>query len=123
MTIHWRLASACCRTVPLLAYRYVTYSMKKHHYFMLDFCYSVNVLCFAHLFLAPSSTTVFALAFMSSCGPLAWAVIAWRNSLVFHDIDKTTSLFIHIMPPLLMYAQRECREAAGLACQAGRDAP
>jgi hypothetical protein len=33
-------------------------------------------------------------------GPLLMAVIAWSNSLVFHDIDKITSLWIHIYPPL-----------------------
>lgn len=29
-------------------------------------------------------------------GPLASAIITWRNSLVFHSIDKVTSLFIHM---------------------------
>jgi hypothetical protein len=24
----------------------------------------------------------------------------WKNSLVFHDIDKMISLFIHIYPPI-----------------------
>lgn len=32
------------------------------------------------------------------------AVITWRNSLVFHSFDKTTSLFIHIYPPLVFHA-------------------
>jgi len=32
-------------------------------------------------------------------GSLASAVITWRNSLVFHDWDKVTSLFIHLYPP------------------------
>lgn len=27
----------------------------------------------------------------------------WRNSLVFHSLDKVTSLFIHIMPPLVLH--------------------
>lgn len=34
------------------------------------------------------------------------AVIAWQNSLVFHDIDKLTSLFIHIYPPLVVFCER-----------------
>lgn len=34
-------------------------------------------------------------------GSLASAVITWRNSLVFHDSDKVTSLYIHIYPPLV----------------------
>jgi len=92
--------------MPLLAFRYVTYTQKKWQLFLVDNCYFVNALCFAHLFLAPTSHTLFALAFMSSCGPLAWAIVAWRNSLVFHDLERITSLFIHILPPLTMFAQR-----------------
>jgi len=38
-----------------------------------------------------------------SNGPLLFAVIAWNNKLVFHDLDKLTSLFIHLFPPLLTY--------------------
>jgi len=39
-------------------------------------------------------------------GSLASAVITWRNSLVFHDQDKVTSLFIHIYPPLVFVVIR-----------------
>ncbi|GHJ85090.1 hypothetical protein NliqN6_1492 [Naganishia liquefaciens] len=35
-------------------------------------------------------------------GPIASAIITWRNSLVFHSIDKVTSLFIHMYPPLVL---------------------
>lgn len=42
-----------------------------------------------------------------SNGPLAIAVIAWKNSLVFHDIDKITSLYIHIAPPLGTFKLRD----------------
>lgn len=34
--------------------------------------------------------------------------LRWQNRLVFHDIDKTTSLFIHLMPALLSYCVRWC---------------
>ena len=27
-------------------------------------------------------------AFLSAMGPLGWAIVAWRNSLVFHDLEK-----------------------------------
>ncbi len=27
----------------------------------------------------------------------------WRNSLVFHSLDKVTSLFIHVMPPVALH--------------------
>lgn len=37
---------------------------------------------------------------IGSNGPLAGAIVMWKNSLVFHDIDKMISLFIHIYPPI-----------------------
>lgn len=41
-----------------------------------------------------------------SCGPLAWGTVVWRNKLVFHDMDKLTSVFIHLCPPLVTYCLR-----------------
>lgn len=34
-------------------------------------------------------------------GPLAFSVATWRNSLVFHSLEKMTSLFIHLYPPFV----------------------
>lgn len=39
-------------------------------------------------------------------GPLACSVPAWRNSLVFHDLEKITSIYIHVFPALLLYSIR-----------------
>ena len=36
--------------------------------------------------------------FVLSHGPLAIAILAWQNSIVFHSLDKMTSFYIHIMP-------------------------
>ena len=36
--------------------------------------------------------------FVMSHGPIAIAILAWQNSIVFHSLDKMTSYFIHIMP-------------------------
>lgn len=32
--------------------------------------------------------------------------IRWRNSIVYHDFDKITSIYIHIVPSMLTYAMR-----------------
>jgi hypothetical protein len=32
--------------------------------------------------------------------------VVWRNKLVFHDVDKLTSVFIHLCPPLVTYCLR-----------------
>merc|ERR1712107_743781 len=44
--------------------------------------------------------------FALSHGPIAIAILAWQNSMVFHSLDKMTSFYIHIMPPLTCYTQR-----------------
>lgn len=36
--------------------------------------------------------------FKSSQGPLAWALIVWRCSLVFGSFDKLVSVLIHLLP-------------------------
>ena len=39
---------------------------------------------------------------LSLCNSIA----TWRNSLVFHSVDKVTSLFIHIYPPFMLTTLR-----------------
>ena len=41
-----------------------------------------------------------------SNGPLMWAIVLWKNSIVFHSIDKVTSSYIHILPSLVTYCFR-----------------
>lgn len=97
--------------MPLLAYRYLSYKSRYYQYFLIDYCYSVNALGLIHLFVMPDSVWVFMLFFLSACGPLAWAIVVWRNSLVLHDLEKVTSVFIHMMPPLLAYSRRTLQVA------------
>jgi hypothetical protein len=39
-------------------------------------------------------------------GPLAWSTLTFRNSLVFHDLDKSTSVMLHLGPALVSWALR-----------------
>lgn len=73
------------------------------HYFLADLCYYVNFMTVSFLWGFPKSRRLFISVYALSNGSLAWAIIAWRNSLVFHSMDKVTSLFIHIMPPVLLH--------------------
>jgi hypothetical protein len=73
---------------------------------MLDFCYFVQMMCLAHIWVWPTSDSLALLVFVFGNGPLLCAIVAWRNSLVFHSLDKTTSLFIHVFPCLLTYCTR-----------------
>lgn len=92
--------------VPLLMWRFITYHQQKHHYFLLDFCYFANLLTLLWLYKWPHNLALFKVTFALTSGPLLMAVVAWSNSLVFHDIDRITSLFIHLYPPLVFYAER-----------------
>ena len=119
--------------VPLLVARLYLYCGLGWHYFLLDFCYASNLSCLAHIFIWPNSTTLFIMNFVHTTGPLAMAIPTWRNSLVFHSLDKVqrscathvtyydqsltivfaaathgqvTSAYIHAMPPLLCFLIR-----------------
>lgn len=59
-------------------------------------CYFVNMLDLLWLWFTPESTTLFICCYLLTMGPLASAIITWRNSMVFHSLDKVTSLFIHM---------------------------
>ena len=39
-------------------------------------------------------------------GPLMFAIIVWKNSLVFHSLDKLTSFFLHAFPPITVHLLR-----------------
>ncbi|KDO43952.1 hypothetical protein CISIN_1g016770mg [Citrus sinensis] len=39
-------------------------------------------------------------------GPLAWALIVWRCSLVFNSVDKIVSVLIHLLPGLVFFTIR-----------------
>ncbi len=55
--------------------------------------------------------------FVLATGPLVWAIVVWRCSLVFHDFDKVSTVFIHLLPPLWAHCARfEVRERVRVAC-------
>lgn len=49
----------------------------------------------------PDSEFLFTVCYCAAHGPLAFSVATWRNSLVFHSLEKMTSLFIHLYPPFV----------------------
>lgn len=92
--------------VPLLIIRYFLYKSRKWQYFLVDYCYSVNALYVVHYFFFRDSAALAQVLFAAANGPLAAAIVAWCNSLVFHSLDKTTSLIIHMFPALVSYCYR-----------------
>ncbi|KAG5192355.1 hypothetical protein JKP88DRAFT_293588 [Tribonema minus] len=100
----WMWYSAIIPT--LIAVRYPYYRMRKWQYFLLDFCYFVHLFCMVQLYVFPDSCMGMKLAFLFANGPLIWAIPSWRNSLVFHDMEKTSSVYVHFFPALLTLSTR-----------------
>ncbi|KAL0225041.1 hypothetical protein RCL1_002953 [Eukaryota sp. TZLM3-RCL] len=88
--------------IPLVIVRYFIYRKLKYHYFVLDFCYFASVLNVVLLLAFPTSTLLFQICFFYAVGPLTVAINIWRNSY-YPKLDNLTSLYLHIMPSLVMY--------------------
>ncbi|KAL9443843.1 hypothetical protein AB3S75_017091 [Citrus x aurantiifolia] len=89
--------------VPL---RWIYYRFKKWHYYLLDFCYYANTIFLVDLLLYPKNEKLFMVCFSFAEGPLAWALIVWRCSLVFNSVDKIVSVLIHLLPGLVFFTIR-----------------
>lgn len=93
--------------IPILMYsRLKHFRRKGWHYFLLDFCYFTILSTFVHLYFTPHSLLLFRIIFIYANGPLTWAIVLWRSSFVFHDYDKITSVYIHILPSILTFTEK-----------------
>uniref|UniRef100_A0A7S2Q1C6 Glycerophosphocholine acyltransferase 1 n=1 Tax=Skeletonema marinoi TaxID=267567 RepID=A0A7S2Q1C6_9STRA len=92
--------------LPLMVARYIIYRADLYHYFMYDFCYYAQIIQLIQMHKYPDDIRFAKAMFSIANGPLVLAVAMWRNSLVFHSLDKMTSMFIHILPALVMFSQR-----------------
>ena len=70
--------------------RYYTYQKRGYHYFLADMCYFVNFLLMLTIWVAPQSKRLFISTYCLAYGNNAVAIAMWRNSLVFHSLDKVT---------------------------------
>jgi len=70
--------------------RYYTYHKRGYHYFLADLCYFVNLLLLLSIWVFPQSKRLFISTFCLAFGNNAVAIAMWRNSLVFHSLDKIT---------------------------------
>lgn len=68
--------------------RYYRYHKKGYHYFLADLCYFVNLMCLLSFWVFPQSKRLFISTFCLVFGNNAVAIAMWRNSLVFHSMDK-----------------------------------
>ncbi|CAO3650571.1 unnamed protein product [Cunninghamella echinulata] len=103
---HWIPFFYTIQSLYLLSLRVAVYKYRKWHYFIFDLCYFVNALTLLFVWLFPQNPYLFYAIYTLTSGPVAWAIVTWRNSLVFHSLDKVTSVFIHIFPALVTYVIR-----------------
>lgn len=94
------------KSIVLFSWRYLTYRKKQLHWLMLELCYFGNFLGLAHVWYFPQSQILRKLSFAFASGPLMWSIMAMRNSLVFHDVDKSTTLMMHASPAIAVWTLR-----------------
>jgi len=84
--------------------RYYKYHKIGYHYFLADLCYFVNLLMLLTMWFFPGSKRLFISTYCLAMGNNAIAIAMWRNSLVFHSLDKVTRsvLSSHGSPPILL---------------------
>lgn len=82
---------------------------------VLDYCWVSNILLglymLANLLIGPQmgqrvQRWAFLWFFSTALGPLSWAVLALGNGLIFHSIERTATLFIHLTPALVAWTMR-----------------
>lgn len=71
-----------------------------------SYSYAANIAALAFIWIWPHSQFLFTIVYCAAHGPLAWSVITWRNSFVFHSVEKVTSTFIHLYPPFVFMTIR-----------------
>ncbi|KAF9592672.1 hypothetical protein IFM89_016749 [Coptis chinensis] len=67
----------------------------------LDLCYYANTIFLVMLLLFPRNEKFFMVCFSFAEGPLVWALIVWRCSLVFSSLDKLVGIRRDRKPAIL----------------------
>mmetsp|Transcript_11366 Transcript_11366/g.32272 ORF Transcript_11366/g.32272 Transcript_11366/m.32272 type:complete len:397 (-) Transcript_11366:394-1584(-) len=96
------------KCLALFGIRFPLYLKQKTHYYFFDFCYIVNALLILHCWIPFlwHWHWLFKALFACCAGPLAWSIPALRNSLVLHDMERTTSVFMHWSPAVVVFTLR-----------------
>ena len=97
-----------------------------HKLNIIEYCYLVNYLFFLYYILSLSiqdswdlwyydiSYYLFRILFTACVGPLALSVLAFRNSVVFHNIDHLTSTVLHWTPQVSIWGMRWWVRTSGM---------
>lgn len=107
------------KAIIFLPWRLVRFRRRNLEWYMMDFCYFVTYYCIIMVFIALMRTNgvfttqlheynrlLLRVGFAFTNGAMVWAIPLYGNKLVFHDIDNTTSVFIHLSPALFLWCLR-----------------
>lgn len=79
-------------------------------FFILDYCWVINIGGFAFMLLSaanliPASIQLpaFAVFYSAALGPTSWATVALHNGMVFHSVEKISSIFVHYLPCVVCF--------------------
>lgn len=92
--------------IAVMTVRFIRWRPLKWHYLMLDFCYFANIYILAVLWVLPKDGRLFQIAFAMANGPMAWGAVLFQNALSFNDMDRQTSLMLHLVPAIVTYCMR-----------------
>jgi hypothetical protein len=90
----------------LIGLRWLNFRKRGTHYLLFDFCYFANGLLLVYLWVFPRNQDLFLVVFTVANGPLAWSILAFNQSLVLHNWQQITSVFIHTSPACLSLGLR-----------------
>lgn len=95
------------KAIFLFALRFFLYKKSRMHYYLLDFCYYANLVLVVQVWLFNDSCAMEKIMFAFAMGPLAWSILAFRNSMIFHSLDKVLdSLLTSVHGALRMRSTR-----------------
>lgn len=109
------LLYAAKSAVLIPAWFYNVTKIYKGSLFVLDYCWTINILLSSYMvltyFRGPDLNDdfrryAFLFYYASAMGPLSWACLALHNGLIFHSIERTASLFIHFTPSMVAWTLR-----------------
>lgn len=82
---YWWYTAQLIYFMPIRVY---TYQRRGYQYFLADLCYFVNFLSMLSIWVFPKSKRLLIGTYCLAYGNNAVAIAMWRNSLVFHSMDK-----------------------------------
>ena len=104
------------KAIILTTLRWLDFRTKKQHYLLYDFCYWANGLTLFYIWCLPHNTVLFQIIFLCANGPLAWSILAFNQSIVFHKWQQIVSVFIHISPMLFTFGLRWLKDDSFSVC-------